>query len=311
MAELVHQTWTRVTGRPWSDARAGGFTTGSFEDNVALQKKLLGGWDPYAAAKPAAKATAKPAAKAATPVVPKPGTVFQVTGDAKVYLMGSDGLAHHITSGTTFDAMGFDRSSIVMIPSLTKAGISVGAKITKPPGVPVQPGLQAEQFADQLALEEFIATQLAGLEKQRIELQEQRDADARRLQEAQLGANPADFVAYELYKRNLVEQGFQPEGAIRSDADIQDLFTSALRLNEGDSLGTGQFGVELPSTQSVSRSELQGFSTTDIDILSSFLRGGVDIGQGELAGVSPADFFKELEEGLVPVLPAQRTQFIA
>ena len=135
-------------------------------------------------------------------------------------------------------------------------------------------------------------------------------ADARRVQEAQLAANPADFVAYELYKRGLVEQGFTPEGAIRSDVDIQNLFSTALDLNEGTSAGAGRFGVDIPSTQSISRSELQGLSKTAIDTLSSFLRGGVDTGEGEFQGINPADFFTELEEGLVPVLPGQRTQFV-
>ncbi len=176
--------------------------------------------------------------------------------------------------------------------------------------VPVQPGLQAEQFADQLAASEFIAERLAALEQQRIDQEAERDAVTRRVTEAQLAANPADFVAYELYKRSLVEQGFTPEGAIRSDEEIQDLFNTALSLNEGASAGTGRFGVDIPTTSSISRSELQSFNPTDIDTLSSFLRGGVDTGEGQFQGINPADFFTELEEGLVPVLPGQRTQFV-
>ncbi|KKN06630.1 hypothetical protein LCGC14_1075290 [marine sediment metagenome] len=178
--------------------------------------------------------------------------------------------------------------------------------------VPVQPGLQAEQFADRLALEKLIADQLAQLERSRIALQEQRDADARRLTEAQLGANPADFVAFELFKRSLEEQGFTPTNAPRSDVEIQDLFSLALNLEGlGDEgiLGAGQFGVDLPTTQSISRSELGAFNPTDIGILSSFLRGGVETDGGEFQGINPEDFFTELEEGLVPVLPQQRTQF--
>jgi len=178
--------------------------------------------------------------------------------------------------------------------------------------LPVQPGLQAEQFADRLALEEFIATQLAELERQRIALQEARDADARRLQEAQLGANPADFVAFELFKRSLEEQGFTPQSAARSDVEIQDIFSLALDL-EGSGgagiLGTGQFGVDLPTTQSISRSELGAFSPTDIGILSSFLKGGVETDGDSFQGINPEDFFTELEEGLIPTLTPQRTQF--
>ncbi len=248
MAELVYQTWERITGRPWSDAAKGGFTTGSYADNIDLQKRLLGGWDPYAA--PAPPPPAPTPSPAPTPAIP------QELSD--------------------------------LIESLS---------------VPVQPGITAEQFADQLALGE------ATLAEQ-IRAAMAAEATSRRLEESQLAANPADFVAYELYKRSLVEQGFTPEGEVRSDTDIQDLFNTALSLNEGGSAGTGQFGVNIPSTQSISRSELQGLSRTAIDTLSSFLRGGVDTGEGDFQGINPADYFTELEEGLVPVLPGQRTQFV-
>lgn len=58
MAELVHQTWSRVTGKPWSEASKGGYTTGSYDANIALQKKLLGGWNPYGGSTAAAPAPA-------------------------------------------------------------------------------------------------------------------------------------------------------------------------------------------------------------------------------------------------------------
>ena len=61
--ELVHQTWTRITGKPWSAAKAGGYTTGSYRANISLQKKLLGGWSPYAKAAPTPKAKPKPKLK--------------------------------------------------------------------------------------------------------------------------------------------------------------------------------------------------------------------------------------------------------
>ncbi|KKM57995.1 hypothetical protein LCGC14_1549990, partial [marine sediment metagenome] len=190
MAELVYQTWERITGRPWSDARKSGFTTGSYADNIALQKRLLGGWKPYApkaAAKPKAKAKAKAKARA------KP-------------------------------------------------------KAKTPGPVPVAPGITAKQWAAMLT------EQVRAAKAQEL-MTRQAQADARRMQEAQLGANPADFVAYELYKRSLQEQGFTPESAARSDLEIQDIFSLALGLEGGESLGTGQFGVELPTTGSISRSE--------------------------------------------------------
>ena len=258
MAELVYQTWERVTGRPWSDARAGGFTDGSYATNIEIQRRLLGGWNPFAPA--AAEPTAPAAPPTSTPAIP---------------------------------------------PELTELIESLS--------VPVQPGLTAEQFADELALgERTLAEQIRAAQVLEAQ-QKQRDADARRLQEAQLAANPADFVAYELYKRSLETQGFQPEGAVRSDVEIQDLFNTALDIDRGpgDSVGVSRFGVHIPTTQSISRSELQGLSKTAIDTLSSFLRGGVANAEGsQFQGINPADYFTELEEGLVPVLPGQRTQFV-
>ena len=268
MAELVYQTWERITGRPWSDARKSGFTTGSYADNIALQKRLLGGWRPYAP-----KAAPRPAPKPAPKVAPRPA-----------------------------------------VPS--------------PGPVPVAPGLSAQQWEAALSLQRETARELA-------RLQEQAQADVRRQSEAQLSANPADFVAYELYRRQLEKEGFTPERASRSDVDIQNLFNVALGLGGstplpegmaqipenvaggiyglgGDpgtaTLGKGQFGVNLPTTGSISRAELQSYSPTDIGILQSFLRGGVET-DGGFQGINPEDFFTELEEGLIPTLSGQRTQY--
>ncbi len=168
--------------------------------------------------------------------------------------------------------------------------------------VPVDPGLLAQQWEAALALQKLMASE-------QIRVQEAAQADVRRLQEAQLGANPADFVAYELYKRSLQEQGFEPTGDVRSDVEIQELVSAALGLEGGVSAGTGQFGVEVPSTGAISRSELQAFSPTDIGVLSSFLRGGVETDGGQFQGINPEDFFTELGEGLIPTLAPQRTQF--
>lgn len=180
-----------------------------------------------------------------------------------------------------------------------------------PTSVPVQPGLKHEEFLLEIALQEMIAELEATLDRERQEIERSRQADLRRVQEAQLGANPADFVAFELFKRSMEEQGFETSSPARSDVDIQDLFSLALDLEgvDGASIGTGQFGVDLPASSAISRSQLQGFDATDIGLLSSFLRGGVETGEDTFQGINPEDFFTELEEGLVPVLPAQRTQF--
>jgi hypothetical protein len=46
MAETVAQTWTRLTGLPWSASRAYG--SGTASANLELQRKLLSGWRPNA-----------------------------------------------------------------------------------------------------------------------------------------------------------------------------------------------------------------------------------------------------------------------
>lgn len=42
--ETVSQKWTRITGTPWSEAKKRGFTTGSYEDNVRINKMLDKGY---------------------------------------------------------------------------------------------------------------------------------------------------------------------------------------------------------------------------------------------------------------------------
>ncbi len=64
MAELAYQTYERITGKPWATAKANGLTDGSASANLALQKKLLSGWNPYAQSAPQAAASA-PAAPVA------------------------------------------------------------------------------------------------------------------------------------------------------------------------------------------------------------------------------------------------------
>jgi len=70
MAELPYQTWQRLTGMPWSQAKKLGLTTGTAAANIALQRKLLSGWRPGGAT--ASAAPAQPAAPdygAYTPII--------------------------------------------------------------------------------------------------------------------------------------------------------------------------------------------------------------------------------------------------
>jgi len=234
--------------------------------------------------------------------------LVQRTSDNAIFLVSGNRVAHIPNSAMVKDLQfRLELGSIRRVDSVFGERVGIEGLVSSllpPPPVPVQPGLQHEQFLLGIGLQETIANQLA-------ELQRAQQADARRLQEAQLGANPADFVAFELFKRSMEEQGLETSSPARSDVDIQDLFSLALDLEgvDGASIGTGQFGVDLPASSAISRSQLQGFNATDIDLLSSFLRGGVETDEGTFQGVNPGDFFTELEEGLIPVLPGQRTQF--
>jgi len=70
MAETPAQTWQRLTGTPWSQAKKLGLTTGTAAANLALQRRLLTGWRPGGAS--ASAATAPPAAPdygAYTPII--------------------------------------------------------------------------------------------------------------------------------------------------------------------------------------------------------------------------------------------------
>ena len=234
MAELVYQTWERITGRPWSEARAGGFTDGSYQANVDLQKRLLGGWDPYAPAP----------APAPKPATPKPA-----------------------------------------------AAPTAAAPAASPTEVGVEPGMWLQ-----------VQEMLAELDLQRIGIEKATQESAARLEELRLSTTPIDFVAYELYKRQEEAAG-RPTytGPASSDVDIQGMVEAMVGPGAG-SLGTGEFGVQVPTTQSVSRAESQQISPQEMGVLSSFLRAGFETPGGKVS-YNPEDYWREVEEGFVPTMP--------
>ncbi|KKL07239.1 hypothetical protein LCGC14_2588030, partial [marine sediment metagenome] len=165
-------------------------------------------------------------------------------------------------------------------------------------------GLRREQFDKDFGLRErqfeqaqFEFGEQFGLEKERFGLE-------RTLAEAELAANPSDFVALQLYKRSLEEQGIvAPSGqGSLEDENIQDLFSLVLGLEGEPTQGTGQFGVGIPTPGAISRQQAGQFTESDLALLDSFLRGGVDVGEGEFAGINPDDFFQEVQEGFIPTI---------
>jgi len=251
--------------------------------------------------------------------------LVQRNSDNAIFLVSGNRVAHIASSAQVKDLQfRLGLGSIRRVEGVFGKRVDLAdlvSGILPPPPVPVDPGLAARQWEAALALQKQIADDARAQ-------WEAGQADIRRSTEAQYAANPADFVAYELYRRSLEEEGFTPERASRSDVDIQNLFNVALGLEGsaplpegvgggvygdiGDpstaTLGKGQFGVNLPTTGSISRSELQSYSPTDLGVLESFLRGGVETGGG-FQGINPEDFFTELEEGLIPTLSGQRTQY--
>lgn len=121
MAELVYQTWQRVTGKPWSAAAAGGFTNGTAQNNLALQARLNSGWNPYQAAAPApapAPAAAAPAGpSAAQTIVTDPLMAFakQQSADAQAIL---DKKNAYVNSAETLPAMYARLQNEAGIPAL-------------------------------------------------------------------------------------------------------------------------------------------------------------------------------------------------
>lgn len=352
MAELVYQTWERITGRPWSDAAAGGFTDGSFDANIALQKRLLGGWNPFEPAPTKTTTTAptttttapKTVTTSTTPIPVDPGLLAQqweamLTLEKYIAdLQASMSALDRAETGRIADLQAeIDRATLAqnqlqfeaaLAFDVEKLGLSREEFDFRVDQFRQQFGLQREQFDFQketfaqefgLRREQFEAD--FGLRERQFEFQQEQFAETfgleqerfgleQTLAEAQLAANPSNFVALQLYRRSLEEQGLvapSGQGSV-SDEEIQDLFSLVLGLEGGATQGEGQFGVELPTPGAISRSQFGQFTESDIGLLESFLRGGVDVGEGEFAGINPMDFFQEVEEGFIPTIDPGLTE---
>lgn len=200
--------------------------------------------------------------------------------------------------------------------------------------------LQRELQAGSIASNERVArmqinssnTQFAkslALQREEFEHQKQvdllREAREERLLQAQLAASPADWVAYQFYARQLgtpdslatadqidslgltagaegLDQGAPPAA---SDESLQTMVSSFF----GDTQtaynprlsGEGVFGTEILSPNQISRKTFEGFSPTDLDMLSSLLRGGINI-DGRRVSINPEDYLSQVQESFVPTL---------
>lgn len=92
-----------------------------------------------------------------------------------------------------------------------------------------------------------------------------------------------------------------------SDETLQQL-AAGLYGGSGKSLynpglsGTGVFGAQIESPGAISRSEGLALTDQELGILSSFLRGGIDMGNGRRTSIDPSDYFQQAERGWIPTV---------
>ena len=184
---------------------------------------------------------------------------------------------------------------------------------------------RSQEFQEEMSEAQLVLDQLrSDREQLGVEREE-------RLLQAQLAANPADFVAYEFYKRGLEEPGTRESGEsgegqqrsssgntgtfadappAYSDKAIQDVasnvFSDQQQGYNPRLSGTGAFGADIPGPQQLSRGEANNLSDSEMSILGSFLKAGVETGSdGQRTAIDPAEYFSQAEESWIPTLKQQ------
>jgi hypothetical protein len=196
------------------------------------------------------------------------------------------------------------------------------------------------EFARSIALQTLVADRDYEIQTAQLELNRVAEVRAERLLQAQLAANPADFVAYEFYKRGLgapqdmalaEQMGAQGEGGPQnllgedypdappaySDETLQQVLSSVQggqnALYNPALGGTGAFGAQINSPNELSRKQGMSLSNDEMGILSSFLRAGVETSPGGArVAISPDEYFRQAENSWVPTMSGaggQRTNY--
>lgn len=201
---------------------------------------------------------------------------------------------------------------------------------------------QESEFARNLALDQLIADRDNEIKQAQLELQKFSEIRQERELQAQLAANPQDFVAYEFYKRMLgdptawntaqqfaggemgtssagngpvtasgedtIEGGGYPEAPpAYSDESLSTLGSSLFFGNQNQPYnqnlgGTGVFGTPIASPNQLSRAQVAGLSPSELGIMQSFLRGGIDMGGGKRTSIDPEDYFNQSMKSWIPTL---------
>ena len=188
------------------------------------------------------------------------------------------------------------------------------------------------EFARDLALRTLISDRDNELNRAKLSLDKADQARQERLLQAQLASNPADTVLYEFYKRGLTGGVNNPMGTAANQAGPtgQELRTgnfapvtayddktmqtlASMVQGEGgqqpmynpELKGTGAFGAQIGSPNELSRAEVANLDPTQMAVLSSFLKAGVQTRPGDdssRVAINPEDYFKQVEDSWIPAL---------
>jgi len=188
------------------------------------------------------------------------------------------------------------------------------------------------EFARDLALRTVSEQNGNEINKARVRLDEirvgiEQSAEARqeRTLQAQLAANPANFVLYEFYKRGGqpgVAGGPQVAAGATQGANLQPAYSDQTLQSIAASIGaqgagripplynpnlggTGAFGATVPSPNDMSRAGFESLDPTERAILDSFIRGGVETQAGvpeSRVAINPEDWYSQLNKSFVPTV---------
>jgi hypothetical protein len=164
------------------------------------------------------------------------------------------------------------------------------------------------------------------------ELARAQEARLERQLRADLAANPADWIRYQEYMRQVASPedmtqaaSFMGEGAggplvgisgeefpesptVATDERIRDVVNSFLAPGTTTTEynpqlgGLGYAGATVPSPNQLSRSHLLSLSDTEIGMLTGLLQAGIEMPGGGRVAINPSDWFKQAQQSWIPTL---------
>lgn len=182
------------------------------------------------------------------------------------------------------------------------------------------------EFARSLALQELTQRQTNELNTANLEINRAAETRQERALQANLAANPQDWVAYQFYKRQLPGAGVSASsggamlngeeyasapGAV-SDASAQSLATNLFNPTQPGATynpnlrGTGAFGTSIEAPNTFTRREAGASSEADLGMLQGLLRAGINV-NGQQVAVDPQEWMSQAQKSWVPTLSEQGT----